>query len=207
MKKICISFIILLIILSSTVLAESKNANGTMVKVGNTNQDIDWKKENKIREELYESTVDEWMKQYMEDEVPENQKITGYKITGFISGIEEEEVFSPIVYVKAEGISEDSIWDKKDNSIHLKFRKINGEYILEYASLYPEKYEEFMNAYEEYEKNKEVGVETTGVPADASYVATENKIDELSNIIFIGSAIVLVIVIVTIIVFNVKKKK
>lgn len=207
MKKICISIIILLIILSSTVLAESKNANGTMVKVGNTNQNIDWGKESKIREKLYESTVDEWMKQYMGEEVPENQKITGYKITGFISGNEDEEFFSPVVYVKAEGISEDSIWDKKDNPIHLKFRKVDGEYILESASLYPEKYDEFMEAFEEYEKNKEISIETTGVPADVSYVANSNEIDELRNIIFVGSAIVLLIVIITIIIFKLKKKK
>lgn len=207
MRKICISFIILLIILSSTVLAETRNANGTMVNVGNTNKNIDWKTENQRREELYKETLDEWIKQYMGDEVPENQRVTGYQIHGWMAGEENDEVFTPVVYIKVDGISEDSIWDKNDNPIYLKFKIIDGDYIFESASMYPEKYDEFMEAFEEYEEKQETIVETTGIPAEKSYVASENKIDELSNLIFIGSALVLVIVIVIVIIIKSKNKK
>lgn len=186
MKKICISFAILLIILSSTVFAESKNAR---------------------REQLYKETLDEWVKQYIGEDVPENERVTGYHIKGYATGVEDDKVFTPTIYIQLEGISEDSIWDEIENPIYLKFNIVDNEYILESISLYPEKYDEFMEAFEEYEKNKEVGVEVTGIPADVSYVANSNEIDELSNIIFIGSAIVLVIVIVTIIIVKLKKKK
>lgn len=206
MRKICISFIILLIILSSTVFAETRNANGTMVKVGNTNKNIDWKTENQRREELYKETLDEWMKQYIGDEVLENQRVTGYQIHGWMAGEENDEIFTPVVYIKVDGISEDSIWDKNDNPIYLKFKIVDGDYIFESASMYPEKYDEFMVAFEEYEKNKETVVETTGVSAEASYVANENKIDELSNWIFITSALILSVSVLIILVMKVKKK-
>lgn len=207
MRKICISFIILLIILSSTVFAETKNANGTMVKVGKTNQNISWKTENERREQLYKDTLDEWVKQYMGEAVPENQRVTGYHIKGYAAGVEDDDVFAPTIYIQLEGISEDSVWDERENPIYLKFNIVNDEYILESISLYPEKYDEFMEAFEEYEKSKETIVEPTGIPAEVSYVESGNEIDELSNIIFIVSAIVLVIVIVTIIVFKLKNKK
>lgn len=168
---------------------------------------VNSKTENQRIEDLYKETLDEWIKQYMGDEVPENQRVTGYHINGYMYGEENDEVFSPVVYIGVDGISEDSIWDKNDNPIYLKFKIVDGDYIFESASMYPENYDEFMQAFEEYEKNKEVGVETTGVPAEASYVASENEIDELSNIIFVGSAIILVIVILGVLVFKLKKKK
>lgn len=165
---------------------------------------VNSKSEKQRIEDLYKETLDEWIKQYMGDEVPENQRVTGYHINGYMYGEENDEVFSPVVYIGVDGISEDSIWDKNDNPIYLKFKIVDDDYIFESASMYPENYDEFMEAFEEYEEKKETIVETTGIPAEKSYVASENKIDELSSLIFIGSAVVLVIVIV--IAFKLKRK-
>ena len=102
---------------------------------------------------------------------------------------------------------ENTNWDKSRQMCFAEFDRIDGELILKNISLEPDKYEEFMKAFEEYEKNEETMVETTGVAVDTSYIENEKEIDELSNYIFISSAIILVILIFVVLVFKLKKKK
>ena len=105
-------------------------------------------------------------------------------------------------------VSENTIWNPNGNMAFFTFDIVDGEYIFESASLYPEKYDEFMKAFEEYEKNKETIVEPTGtMPEESMNLENETEIDKLSNWIFACSAIVLAIVIVVVMIIKCKKKK
>ena len=147
------------------------------------------------------------MQKYKTEEVPENERITDYQISGYNGGKIIDGKLKTTIDFSVTPVSEDTIWNPNGNMAFFTFDIVDGEYVFESASLYPEKYDEFMEAFEEYEKNKETIVEPTGIPAEKSYVASENKIDELSNYIFIGSAIILVTVIFGILVFKLTKKK
>ena len=210
MKKNSFSIVSLLIIqmlFSLNVFATEGYTEGT-VKVNETEEVyLDWDKEHKKIEKLYHESLENWMQKYKTEDVSENERIVDYQISGWNGGKIVGGKLKTTIDFSVTPVTEDTIWNPNGNTVFLVFDIVDGEYIFESASLYPEKYEEFMKAFEEYEKNKDVGVETTGIPADVSYGASENKIDELSDIIFIGSAIVLVIVVVTIIIFKVKKKK
>ena len=185
-------------------------SNGTMVKVYDSKPKLDYNVENKKRAEATEKALNEFLEKYKTEEVSEEERITDYYYTGYgLSEMEDEttELKCTISFVVTPYLKENSTWEKGSQRCYASFDRIDGELILRDISLTPENYEKFLEAFEEYEKNKESSVEVTGIPADASYVATRNKIDELSDIIFVGSAIVLLIVIVTIIIFKIKKKK
>lgn len=211
MKKISLTFIIILIfieLLFSLNVFATSGYNAGVVEVNESEETyLDWEKEHKKIEKIYHESLENWMQKYKTEEVPENERITDYQISGYNGGKIIDGKLKTTIDFSVTPVSENTIWNPNGNMAFFTFDIVDGEYIFESASLYPEKYDEFMEAFEEHEKNKEVGVETTGVPADTSYIANENKITELSNIIFIGSAIVLVIVITVIVIFKCKKRK
>ena len=211
MKKISLTFIIILIfieILFSLNVFATSGYNAGVVEVNESGESyLDWEKEHKKIEKLYYESLENWIQKYKTEEVAENERITDYQIAGYNGGKIIDGKLKTTIDFSVTPVSENTIWNPNGNMAFFTFDIVDGEYIFESASLYPEKYDEFMEAFEEYEKNKESAVEVTGIPADVSYVANENKIDELSDIIFAGSAIVLVIMVVTIIIFKVKKKK
>ena len=209
MKKMCVSIIVLMILLSFNVSLEASTPNGSIVKVYDDEPKINYEVENKKREKATEKALSTLLEKYKTEEVSE-ERILEYSWNGYgLRKIEDEtKEFNCVIHFDViPYLDENSVWDASREMCFAEFDRIDGELVLKNISLKPEIYEEFMESFEEYEKNKESGVEVTGVQADVSYVTRENKIDELSNIIFIGSAIVLVIVVVTIIIFKVKKKK
>ena len=211
MKKISLTFIIILIfieILFSLNVFATSGYNAGVVEVNESRESfLDWDKEHKKIEKLYYESLENWMQKYKTEEVPENERITDYQISGYNGGKIIDGKLKTTIDFSVTPVSEDTIWNPNGNMAFFTFDIVDGEYVFESASLYPEKYDEFMEAFEEYEKNKETIVEPTGIPAEKSYVASENKIDELSNYIFIGSAIILVTVIFGILVFKLTKKK
>ncbi|MBQ7410760.1 MAG: hypothetical protein IJW20_05215 [Clostridia bacterium] len=185
-------------------------SNGTMVKVYDSKPKLDYNVENKKRAEATEKALTTLLEKYKTEEVSEEERITDYYYTGYgLSEMEDEtiELKCTISFVVTPYLEENSIWEKGSQRCYASFDRIDGELILKNISLTPENHEKFLEAFEEYEKKQESIIETTGVPAEASYVTSENKIEELSNIIFIVSAIILVIAIVKIIVFKLKNKK
>ena len=210
MKKMCVSIIVLIILLSFNVSLEAATPNGSIVKVYDDEPKINYEVENKKREKATEKALSTLLEKYKTEEVSDKERILEYSWNGYgLRKIEDEtKEFNCVIHFDViPYLDENSVWDASREMCFAEFNRIDGELVLKNISLKPEIYEEFMESFEEYEKNKESGVEVTGVQADVSYVTSENKIDELSNIIFIGSAIVLVIVVVTIIIFKVKKKK
>lgn len=193
MKKICVSFLILLLVFSTQAFAIE-----------------DWNKENKKREEAVKKSVAEFLEPYMDESTPENERIISYDHTGggYDFSKEEEGIFKADAYFNVKPYSEeDTIWKLEHNLLFLEYSIVDGEYILEWASLTPKNYDKFLERFEEYQKNGQENVEIQSVQAEKIENLEASQIEKMSNTIFATSAIVLLIVIVGIIVKIVRKRK
>lgn len=210
MKKICITVMMFIILITFSILVEAATPNGSIVNVYGNETKINYEVENKKREKATKEALSTLLEKYKDIEVPEEERILEYRWNGYgLRRIEDEttEFKCTIDFSVTPYSEENTNWDKSRQMCFAEFDRIDGELILKNISLEPDKYEEFMKAFEEYEKNEETMVETTGVAVDTSYIKNENEIDELSNYIFISSAIILVILIFVVLVFKLKKKK
>lgn len=210
MKKICITVIMFIILITFSILVEAATPNGSIVNVYGNETKINYEVENKKREKATKEALSTLLEKYKDIEVPEEERIIEYRWNGYgLRRIEDETTeFKCTINFSVTPYSEENTnWDKSIQMCFAEFDRIDGELILKNISLEPDKYEEFMKAFEEYEKNEETMVETTGVAVDTSYIENEKEIDELSNYIFISSAIILVILIFVVLVFKLKKKK
>lgn len=210
MKKICITVIMFIILITFSILVEAATPNGSIVNVYGNETKINYEVENKKREKATKEALSTLLEKYKDIEVPEEERILEYRWNGYgLRRIEDETTeFKCTINFSVTPYSEENTnWDKSRQMCFAEFDRIDGELILKNISLEPDKYEEFMKAFEEYEKNEETMVETTGVAVDTSYIENEKEIDELSNYIFISSAIILVILIFVVLVFKLKKKK
>lgn len=210
MKKICITVMMFIILITFSILVEAATPNGSIVNVYGNETKINYEVENKKREKATKEALSTLLEKYKDIEVPEEERILEYRWNGYgLRRIEDETTeFKCTINFSVTPYSEENTnWDKSRQMCFAEFDRIDGELILKNISLEPDKYEEFMKAFEEYEKNEETMVETTGVAVDTSYIENENEIDELSNYIFISSAIILVILIFVVLVFKIKKKK
>lgn len=210
MKKICITVMMFIILITFSILVEAATPNGSIVNVYGNETKINYEVENKKREKATKEALSTLLEKYKDIEVPEEERIIEYRWNGYgLRRIEDETTeFKCTINFSVTPYSEENTnWDKSIQMCFAEFDRIDGELILKNISLEPDKYEEFMKAFEEYEKNEETMVETTGVAVDTSYIENEKEIDELSNYIFISSAIILVILIFVVLVFKLKKKK
>lgn len=210
MKKICITVIMFIILITFSILVEAATPNGSIVNVYGNETKINYEVENKKREKATKEALSTLLEKYKDIEVPEEERILEYRWNGYgVRRIEDETTeFKCTINFSVTPYSEENTnWDKSRQMCFAEFDRIDGELILKNISLESDKYEEFMKAFEEYEKNEETMVETTGVVVDTSYIENENEIDELSNYIFISSAVILAILIFVVLVFKVKKKK
>ena len=210
MKKICITVMMFIILITFSILVEAATPNGSIVNVYGNETKINYEVENKKREKATKEALSTLLEKYKDIEVPEEERIIEYRWNGYgLRRIEDETTeFKCTINFSVTPYSEENTnWDKSRQMCFAEFDRIDGELILKNISLEPDKYEEFMKAFEEYEKNEETMVETTRVAVDTSYIENENEIDELSNYIFISSAIILVILIFVVLVFKIKKKK
>lgn len=210
MKKICITVIMFIILITFSILVEAATPNGSIVNVYGNETKINYEVENKKREKATKEALSTLLEKYKDIEVPEEERIIEYRWNGYgLRRIEDETTeFKCTINFSVTPYSEENTnWDKSRQMCFAEFDRIDGELILKNISLEPDKYEEFMKAFEEYEKNEETMVETTRVAVDTSYIENEKEIDELSNYIFISSAIILVILIFVVLVFKLKKKK
>lgn len=164
-------------------------------------------KENKKTEEFYKKALDEFMSQYMGEDVPENERIISYEVSGYGStSITEKDGDigkATLNFIVEPYSKENTIWTNKKEWInngaytcYLKFIKEGDDYVVQDISLLPEYYEEFMIEYEKYKENKEQekNATTEVVQAETSenYLANQ-EIKKIGNGIFITSAIILVI--------------
>lgn len=210
MKKISTIVIIFIILISFSILVEATTPDGSVVNAYGNETKLNYEVENKKREKATKEALSTLLEKYKDTEVPEEERILEYRWNGYgVRRIEDETTeFKCTINFSVTPYSEENTnWDESRQMCFAEFDRVDGELVLNNISLEPDKYEEFMKAFEEYETNEATMVETTIVPIDESYISNENEIDELSNYIFISSSIILMIVILGVLVFKVKKKK
>lgn len=193
MRKICISFIILLLIFSTQVFALE-----------------DWGARNKKIDDAVNKALSEYMEPYKSEAVAENERIISYQYRGgsFDYSKESEGIFKASINFDVEPYSEENtIWRLMDNYLFIEYEIIDDEYIVKSVSTTPENYDKFLERFEEYKKNGFATVENQAIQAEKTEDLESSQIEKMSNIIFVISAIVLIFVCIGIIVKFARIKK
>ncbi len=192
MQKICISFIILLLIFSTQVFALEE-----------------WGERNKKINDAISSTLKEYMEPYKSENVPENERIISYDYRGgsYDYSRESEGIFkASINYAVKPYVEENTIWRLEENYLFIEYSIVDGEYIAKNISATPENYDKFLKRFEEYKKNGNESIEIDAIQVEKTEELKSSQIQKMSNIIFIISGITLVVVIAIIIKFKVNCK-
>ena len=162
-----------------------------------------------------EKTVEEALKQYLEpykdESVPEEQRITDYRLTGFGIGGPYSKGEVPTHYTIDFNVTpvnkENTTWHLRENIIFVEFKYENGEYSIEKIESKPEHWEEFLKRFEEYKKNNEENVETTSIVVEKSENYKSLQVEKINNYVYIISGIILLIGIISFIFLAKKRKK
>ena len=223
MKKVCyIIFIFILIISLSTSVSlgiESERIIKDFVNEELINRQAeempkelkentlrDYTEENKKRETAYEKGIKTWLEPYMNENVPENQRVKEYIMTGFGNNVIEGDKLKSNIYLDIVPYSEDSVWSKEFSGIlFATFGIYDGEYLLEKASIYPENYDKFLEEFEKYQENAPAKTEIIEVQAEKVGNLETAQVEKMSTVIWILSSIVLVLVICYIAIRNIYK--
>lgn len=192
MKKIFISFIILLLIFSTQVFAIDE------YDLGSTK-----------RFEISQEALSQLLEKYKTEDVSEEERITDYMWCGLGGGIPDEQGKSKITihFTVTPYTEENSIW--KSDFQYIAFAElsvVDKEYVVEKVSLEPENYNKFLERFEEYQKGGKETVEVQAVSAEKTEDLKTNKIEKMSNMIFVSSSIIFSVLVLGIIV-NVFKRK
>lgn len=162
-----------------------------------------WDKENKKRETAFKNALDSYMVTFMKEETPEEDRITNYEYSGFgiaAKGETEDKLYVNIS-VNVTPINENNTtWNKYNNCCFATFSKVNGEYVLEKISRYPDNYNKFLEKFEEYKKNNPETSESVQIQGQETTNNLANqKIEKMSNIIVIACSIILLVTICVIV--------
>ena len=178
------------------------------------------------RSEFIEGIFEEWIESYKSEEIPENRRITDYKLNKLgIRTISDNEYIADIEFVVTPvsiqntewnygepeiGLWEghEFIWYVKTNICYIKIKVENGEYQVEYIRETPEGYDEFEKRFEEYKKtHPQEEVENTQIQGEETENLLANQeIEKMSNGIVIGCSIILLAIISFIIVKVIRQK-
>ena len=186
---------------------------GILILISNTvfATDYRYNKENKMREEAFKSALDSYMQTFMKEETPEQDRIENYIYTGY--GMSEEKDNDDKLYVNISFCvtpvnEENTTWNKTTNYCFASFTKVDGEYVLDKISRYPENYDEFLERFEEYKKNNSTAIESTQMQVEEITNNLGNhEIEKMSNIIFIGCSVALVAMVIFLIIKFIKHRK
>ena len=147
MKRICISFIILIMLISFSVSVFATSYSNA-----------DYEK----RKKAYADALEVLLEPYKGESVPEDERITDYEYTGFgISNEDEEHLNVSISFWIMPYLEESTFWNGQNQICFARFLIEDGEYILENISLEPENYDNFLEGLEEYKKTRETQVVST----------------------------------------------
>lgn len=173
MKKIC-SIVVLfgiLILISNTVFANEY-----------------WEKENKRREKLYKSELDKYMQTFMTEETPQEDRITSYEMSGFgyaENGETDEQLNVSISFRVTPENENNTTWSKYNNICFAVFSKVDGEYVLDRISRYPDNYDEFLRRFEEY-KNGNKNTETVAIQGEKEEHLSNQEVQNINNRLVVG---------------------
>ena len=183
MKKIFSIFSICLILILSSNMVFATNSNN----------------ERKEIEEVCQIALDSYMKTFMTQEIPEQDRIKDYECWGiyFSKDRENDDKIDVdiIVHVTHEN-EKNTTWNKTTNYCFASFTKADDEYVLDKISRYPDYYDEFLERFGECKKNNPKKIENTQIKAEemTNNIASQ-EIEKMSNIIFISCSIVLLAIV------------
>lgn len=183
MRKICILFIILILICTTQVFALEA-----------------WGERNKKMDEAVNSTLKEYMEPYKAETVPENERVISYQYRGgsFDYSKEDEGILKISIQYDVEPYSkENTIWRLMDNYLFVTYSIVDDNYVVKEISETPENYDKFLERFEEYKKNGNKNVEVQTVQGEKMEdINSSKEIEKMSNIIFIVSAITFAVIII-----------
>lgn len=158
-----------------------------------------WDKENKKRELAFKDALASYMETFMKEDTPEEDRITNYECSGFgiaAKGETEDKLYVNIGFHVTPANENNTTWNKSSNCCFATFSKVNGEYVLEKISRYPDNYDKFLERFEEYKKNNPETLESVQIQGQETTNNLANqKIEKMSNIIVIVCSIILIVMI------------
>lgn len=169
-------------------------------------------KENKKREEAFKLATDSYMKTFMTEETPQEDRITAYEYTGFGIGAEgETEDKLPVtlsIYVTPANES-NTTWSKGSNCCFAVFSKVNDEYVLDRISRYPDNYDKFLERFEEYKKNnmEAVKTETLTIQGEGQNNLASSEIEKINSNLMLGFGVLFILSSVLLVICIRKKLK
>lgn len=156
-----------------------------------------WEIENKKIETACKVALDSYMKTFMKDETPEEDKIKDYIFSGYgMSKGEDKNKLYMYITMKITPINENNTtWSKHGDICFVVFSKLNDEYVVDKISRYPDNYDKFLEKFEEYKKNNSETdkKETILIQGKSEKNLASQEIQKISNGLIIGFGILFVI--------------
>lgn len=160
------------------------------------------------RVNAFESALDTYMQTFMTEEIPEKDRIKEYIFTG--CGMDTDgNKLKVTISINVTPVNENNTsWNKTTNYCFASFTKVDGEYVLDKISRYPDYYDEFLVRFEEYKENNPTTIESTQIQAEELTNNLANQeIDKMTKIIFVSCLIVLLVMVIFIITKFIKHRK
>lgn len=168
-----------------------------------------WEKENKKREKLFETELKNFVETFMTEETPEEDRITSYEMSGYgiAEGGETEEKLHVTISFRVIPVNENNTtWSTYNNDCFAVFSKVNGEYVLDRISRYPDHYDEFLRRFEEYKKQPKIS-ETTAIQGEEKNNLANQEIEKINHKVVIVFVTLFVISAISLILFIRKNYK
>lgn len=169
-----------------------------------------WEVENKKIETACKVALDSYMKTFMKEETPEEDRIKDYTFSGYgmSNGEDENKIYMHITMNITPVNENNTTWSKNSNICFVVFSKVNDEYVVDKISRYPDNYDKFLEKFEEYKKNNsEIDKkETISIQGESEKNLASQEIKKINNGLIIGFGILFIISSISLIIF-VKKRK
>lgn len=144
-----------------------------------------WEKENKKIKTACENALDSYMKTFMTDETPEEDRIKDYSYSGYgkFEGEDENKLYMHISMNITLVNENNTTWSKYNNICFVVFSKENDEYVVDRISRYPDNYDKFLERFEEYKKNNSETdkKETISIQADSKDNLASQEIKRITS--------------------------
>ncbi|MGN0993276.1 MAG: hypothetical protein ACI4PE_05090 [Bacilli bacterium] len=168
-----------------------------------------WEKENQKIKTACEVVLDSYIKTFMTEETPEQDRIKDYTFTGYgMSEGEDENKLYMHISMNIIPVNEDNTtWSKHGDICFVVFSKVNDEYVVDRISRYPDNYDKFLERFEEYKKSDSETdkKETISIQGESQNNLASQEIQKINNGLVIGFGILFIISSISFIIFVRKK--
>lgn len=168
-----------------------------------------WEKENQKIKTACEVVLDSYIKTFMTEETPEQDRIKDYTFTGYgMSEGEDENKLYMHISMNTIPVNEDNTtWSKHGDICFVVFSKVNDEYVVDRISRYPDNYDKFLERFEEYKKSDSETdkKETISIQGESQNNLASQEIQKINNGLVIGFGILFIISSISFIIFVRKK--